>query len=327
MRTPNDLLANIRRVFTPDVRQVASADQINVRGEFRLIKAFADGRTEVVVNDPNLVVTLGRRVMSRAIAGAATFPSILQTVLPAIRIIRTTAGSATAATAQFSLPSAGNCRLVLSKTIASVTTVDSAINFVAGTTTLTQLITQINAVGQGQWRAAVVGAVGANDASSLISVNSATCLGDAGPYNAGNFDAPDSANKARTLYAIATLTRPVTAPDLAVTGMRFGTEGATIADAAVAKGVLASDEQMVCKVRASEYGNAAEADDLLTSVVSYTNSAQVMFKSSLAVSQGNGLSVSEAGLFTPTFLVAKKNFGAVVKSGAFSLEVEWTLIF
>lgn len=301
-----------------------ASDVFTAKGSVVLTKVYSDGRREIVVHDPNLVVTMGRRVMSRLIGGVVTSPTIVEGVQPVLRIIRDTTGSPDRAYAEFQpVEGTNEYQFRLLKDVGGTITAEYASGaFAGGAKTISQLVTEINAVTGYRYMAEVVGALGNTDAVTLLPVLEADCLGDAASYTQA-FEEP----YARTLYAAVTAENSVEAADLYVDRIRFGTEGHDPDTPTVGKDVLMSDEQLSVKLRAAELGYSTEAEDYLPVTVSYPNTGHIAFTSSLDLSSANGLNISEVGLFTPTYIVAKKNFGQILKSPDFSLEITWTLIF
>lgn len=299
----------------------AVEDRFDVRGAVRIDKVFADGRRELAVEDPNLIVTIGRRVMSRILGGGASSPTILNGVQGAIRIIRTTTGSPDRAYCTMEeVDGTNEYRFSLTSVTGGTPTVEyDSDPFAGGSKTLTQLVAEINAVSN--WEAEVMNGLGSVDAITLLPVRESDALGDQASYTQVLGDP-----YARTLYATSSVTDSVVVADLYVDRIRFGTEGHDESTPTVGEDVLASSEQLGVKLRAGDYGEADEDTDYVLATASYPNTGQVAFTASLGSTVANGLDISEVGLFTSGYMLARKNFGQILKASDFSLEITWTLI-
>lgn len=293
------------------------SDPVNVKGGLRLVAKYVDGRQRTLVEDNNLVVSMGRKVMSRLIGGIVDSPTITKTVQGGIRIVRSTNGSPTSAYVK--VYTDGNDTVVEGWTNLSGSAAWSQ-RFVGGVKTLGQLRDDINAVTG--WFSEVLNGLTNVDAVSLVRTPQAGCLG-----NQSSYTSTDNAHS-RTLFTVTTETVAVVADDLFINRIRFGSQGHDPNNTAIGKDVLASDEQLTSGLRAADLGNATQAADFLTlDEVLYPTSAQVAFVATLSASQGNGLNISEAGLFTPGLMVARKNFGIIPKTSTFGIEATWTLVF
>lgn len=326
------LMAGLRSLVTPPSMRVAE-DPIRVRGNVEIFRVYPDGTREKVVTDPNLVVTLGRRVMSRLIGGVLNSPTLLHTTQPAIRLIRDTGvvsggGAATNAWVRFfQVPDTNTFRFQAVATDGAVTVVEVDQTFAGGTKTITQLIADID--GHARWYASVVGSVGSQDATNLLRQHDAAklfALGNQASYGGGFSTSP----YLRELYMLRTVEEgSLTAPYLSVARVRFGTEGHQPASPTLGKDVLASDERLDGAIRASDINESLPTADFLPVTPVYdTTPSQVTFVATLDQTDANGLSISEVGLFTVgDALVAKKTFGQIAKTNAFAIEIRWTLIF
>lgn len=339
----DEVIANRRRFLDAirgmDLRgrgplQALAEDQVTFRGGVLIQRVWRDGRVEVVVEDPNLIVTTGRRVMSRIISGAASSPTLARGVRPAIRIIRSTAnveGTGNAPTDAwvrfYQEAGTANFHFELWGKHAGGEVKEFEGIYVGGAKTLSQLVSDINSQESGRWYAEILNSLGAVDFTNLLPTHSTGktfALGDQASYGGGFSTSPYQ----RVLYALSSHTPAVVLNDLQVTRLRLGTEGHKPDDLLVGKDVLASDEWLSAALRASDLGEALPADDYISVTVTYPNTAQVAFTGTLDQSSANGRYISEAGLFsTGDHMVARKNFGQIAKTNLFALEVTWTLIF
>lgn len=307
------------------------ADEVAMRGGVLVQRRWRDGRVDVVVEDPNLIVTLGRRVMSRVISGAVNSPTVLRGTQPAIRILRNTANvggaSPTSAWVTF-YQEAGtaNFRFQLWAKGSGSAVKEFESVFVGGVKNVNQLVADVNAAAT-NWVCAVVGTTGLTDATLLQPTHPAGAAFALG--NQSSYTAPALGTSAYVceLRVAKSVEQAVSLSDLKVDRLRFGTEGYDPATPLVGKDVLATDEWMNSPLRAIDY-NKAFGSDYATVVTAYTNSAQVSFTGVLTQSDANGRYISEFGLYTSgNLMVAKKNSGQIAKTSLFSLECTWTLIF
>lgn len=323
----------LRALMSPTRKSRAIEDPINVKGMVELFRVYPDGSRERIVEDPNLVVTLGRRVMSRLIGGVLNSPTLLHTTQPAIRLIRDTGtvsggGAATDAWCRFfQVPDTNSFRFQAIATDGGVTVTEVDQTFAGGAKTITQLVADID--GHARWYASVVGAVGSYDATNLLRQHDAAklfALGNQASYSGGFSTSP----YLRDLFMLRTVEEgSLTAPLLSVARVRFGTEGHQPASPTLGKDVLASDERLDGAIRASDINEALPTSDYLAVSPAYdTTPSQVTFVATLDQTDANGLSLSEVGLYTNgDALVAKKTFGQIAKTNAFAIEVRWTLLF
>lgn len=309
-------------------------DPVRVRGDVELFRVFPDGRRELIDTAPNLVVTLGRRVMSRLIGGVLNTPTLLHNTQPAIRLIRDTdvvdggGGAATDAWVRFyQIADTNTFRFVTEATDGGAPVVEVDQTFAGGTKTIAQLVADID--GHARWYASVVGSVGSLDATNLLRNHDAArlfAMGSVASYGGGFSTSP----YLRELYMLSTIEEgSLTAPLLSVSRIRFGTEGHQPAAPTLGKDVLASDERLDGAIRASDLGEASPADDYLSVSPTYISTpSQITFVATLDQTDANGRSISEVGLYTNgDALVAKKTFGQIAKTNAFAIEIRWTLIF
>lgn len=329
--TKNDILNRFREAML-SVDSGKHCDHYpRSRGSVKLYAVYGDGRIEPLVTDPNLVVTTGRRVMSRLISGAVSSPTLLHGVLPALRIIRTTAvvenigGACVEAWARvYQIEGTATYRIDLVAQNATTAYVEWSLEFPGNVYRITDIAAAINATAN--WTCEILNSLDAVDASLLLTTHDSGkhfALGDEASYSSIGTDP-----RAATLNAYSTGTESVTAADLYIEGVRFGTEGHDPATPTSALDVQTTDEDLRARLRAIEYGGAAVTDDVLDVTVSYPNPQHVTFTSVLTASQANGRALSEVGLYTADgVLVAKKNFGQITKSALFSIVCEWTLLF
>jgi hypothetical protein len=310
-----------------------SEDPVRVQGSVSVFRVYPDGTREPVVRDPNLVVTLGRRVMSRLIGGVLNSPTLLHNTTPCIRLIRDTAdvaggGPATSAWVRFfQVPFTNSFRFQAQATDGVITVTEVDQTFAGGTKTIAQLVADI--AGHARWYAAVQGTTGTLDATNILRSHDAAMLyamGDSSDYSGGFSTSP----YLRELYMLNTTEEgSLTAPLLSVGRMRFGTEGHQAATPTLGNDVLASDERLDGALRASDVNETSPALDYIAVTPSYeTTPSQVTFVATLDQTDANGLSISEVGLFTNgDALVARKTFGQIAKTNSFAIECRWTLIF
>ena len=210
--------------------------------------------------------------------------------------------------------------------------VEATRSFVGGTTeTVATLAAWITS--QTGWRAVVLNSLGSVDAGNVLRVPSGPCLGTSSTYASDGVVTASAS--ARTLGAVTTVTNTLTVAgvspalscsDLYVDRIRFGTGGHQVAAPSLGNDVLASDEDLTARLLASDYTNAVGID-YMPATVSYPNTAVILFTATFGVGQGNGLNISEAGLFAPAFMVARKNFSQAAKTSSFEWSAEWSLIF
>jgi len=299
------------------------SDDFFAKGCLEISKVYQDGREEVVVEDKNLIVSLGRRLMSRLIAGAQGSPTILRGVQYGLRVIRTTTGTPASAWISFE-QIAGTNEFLFSLYTDLSGTPEQYFQFAAGTQNLTTLAAAISAVSG--WKADVMNSLGSIDATLLEQTPRADCLGTAGSYSNGWTSASTRRLAVRASYE-QVLTAGTLSP-LLVSGIRFGSEGHQPAATSLGKDVLSTDEYLTSMLRASDYLNSVEGQDSLPIVVTYTGASQVTFTATLAASMANGFNISEAALIAAgDTQIARKNFGVILKSSAFDLVARWTLIF
>jgi len=301
------------------------------RGSVSLTAVYDDGTRELLVSDPNLVVTTGRRAMSRLISGAVSSPTLLYGVVPALRIIRTTAdvesigGACVEAWARvYQIEGTATYRIDLVAQNATTAYVEWSLEFPGNAYRLTDIAAAINATAN--WVCEILNSLDANDASLLLATHDAGkhfALGDEASYVSIGTD-----SRSAVLNAYSTGTDTVVPADLYIEGVRFGTEGHDPVTPTSALDVQTTDEDLRARLRAIEYGGAVSTDDVLDVVVTYPNPQHVTFTSVLTASQANGRALSEVGLYTASgVLVAKKNFGQITKSNLFAIECNWTLLF
>ena len=293
------------------------------RGGLQITKRFPEsGHCQVVLGGPNLVVSQGRRLFSRMISGCAGIPSILRTQQPGLKIIRDTNGSPTTAWVVVSAVSASEV-LVQGYTSLSGTP-EFSFQFLAGVYTLSALAAAISAVAH--WRADVLNSLGSVDAAFLITTPRADCLGDQASYTNGF-----TSGYSRQLIVAAGVESSITADaplSLKIDRMRVGTQGHQPAATTLGKDVLMGDEYLTSRLRSSDLGNSAEADNYMPATTTYSGTGQVTFQSVLGTTQGNGLNISEAALVSANdLMVARKNFGQISKTNSFELVFDWTLIY
>ena len=305
------------------------------RGMFQLLRRqIGEKEYEVLVDDRNLVVTLGRRAMSRLISGMASTPTVLESTRPALTVLRNSTGSPGGAFITIEQLAGTNDFLVtLCKGTPASPTVEFSRQFTGGTTeTITTLASWIGS--QTNWYAVVLNSLGSLDASTLLSTPASPCLGSASSY-ATNGDVVASPS-ARTLRALTSYTRTLavtgTPPalsclDLYIDRIRFGTQGHVTASPTLGKTVLATDEVLTASLLASDYLGTNPANDYLAATVTYPNTGIVTFTAQLDGNVANGLDISEAALCTQTFMIARKNFGKITKSNSFELVANWSLVF
>jgi hypothetical protein len=298
-----------------------------MRGGLHLEKRYRGGKTEVVLDDRNLIVSIGRRLFSRLIAGGSGSPSILRGQQYGLRVIRSTTGAPTAAWVAFSQIAGTNEFLFELYTNAGR---EYFWQFTSGQQTLATLAAAIS--GQTGWKADVMNSLGSVDATTLATTPRADALGSAASYTNGW-----SSNYTRRLVVNASVEQvlvpdplePVlTAKPLLINGIRFGTGGHDVAVPANGKPVLANEEYLTSMLRASDISGAAEGMDTLAVQVTYPTATQVAFTATLPASEANGLNLSEASLVAAgDFQVARKNFGQILKTNSFDFIAKWTLIF
>lgn len=308
-------------------------DPVKVNGSVTMFRVYSDGTREQIVHDPNLVVTLGRRVMSRLIGGVLNSPTLLHNTTPCIRLIRDTGnvsggGIATSAWVRFfQVPFTNSFRFQAQATDGTITVTEVDQTFAGGTKTIAQLIADID--GHANWYATVQNGTGSFDATNILRTHDAAklfAMGDASSYSGGFASSPFL----RELYMLNTVEEgSLSAPLLSVGRIRFGTEGHQPASPTLGKDVLASDERLYGAIRASDLNETTPALDYLAVTPSYeTTPSQVTFVATLDQTDANGLSISEVGLFTNgDALVAMKTFGQIAKTNSFAIEIRWTLIF
>lgn len=301
------------------------------KGSVRVVKRYRDSdRTDVVFDDNNLIVGLGRRVMSRLIASSVSPRPVATGTAPAIEVVRAKpVGMVAAYVAITPVVNSSNLELRLYEDTGSGPAVvsDSLQVLVPGATTIAQVVSQINA--STGWRAVAISGMSSRDAATLLTVTEAPALGTLTSYGT-DLSVQQSTSK-RTLYAIysQTVSSPTDPGDLRIDRFRWGTGGHVVGSPTLAKSVLFSDERLVSGLRPIDYNPTAVDPNLdsLPVTVTFANTGIVTFTSTLTVDAANGLKVSEAGLYTPRFMVAKKNFGQITKTDEFSLIAEWSLVF
>ena len=302
-------------------------DHVHMRGGLQLQKRDKGGKTEIVLDDRNLIVSIGRRLFSRLISGGAGSPTILRGQQYGLRVIRSTTGSPTAAWVTFSQVAGTNEFLFELYTNSGR---EYFWQFTAGQQTLTTLAAAIS--GQAGWKADVMNSLGSVDATLLAQTPRADALGSAASYTNGwtsNYTRRLAVGASIEQVLTPNVTTPIrTAEPLIITGIRFGTGGHDLAVPSTGKPVLATDEYLTSMLRASDISGANEGQDLLPIQVTYPSPAQVAFTAVLPASEANGLNLSEASLVAAgDFQVARKNFGQILKTNSFDFIAKWTLIF
>lgn len=299
-------------------------DCVYMRGCLHLSKRFLDGHTEVALDDKNMIVSVGRRLLSRLISGAAGAPTILRGQQYGLRVIRGTTGAPSSAWVTFARVSGTNEYIFeLFESGARV----YFWQFTSGQQTLSTLAAAIS--GRTGWKADVMNGLGSVDATMLAETPRADSLGDTSTYTNGwvsTFTRRLVVN-ASVEQSIGPLT-PNTPNPLYISGIRFGTQGHDTITPSIANPVLASSEYLTSMLRASDISGSVEGQDLLPVQVSYPNTSQVTFTSVLPASEANGQFLSEASLVAAgDYQVARKNFGRIEKTNTFDFIAKWTLIF
>jgi len=309
----------LQQILRQPAGGVSVSDNVTVRGSVLLERIEKDGSKSPLVYDPNLVVSLGRKAMSRLIgnglSGALTLDKL---TTPVIRVIRTNTGAPTSAWVQ--VETDGN-DTVVSGWINGPTQ-EWSFRFVGGVYTISTLVAAINGVSN--WKAEVIG-YGTYDPVNLLRTPNSPCLG-----NAGSYSVVAGSPHCRVIHATIsnTVSASVSGGDLYPTRIKFGTQGHQTASPSLGKDVLTTDEHLTAPLRPTDLGNAAEGQDYLpVTAITFPNSAQVSFYAELGNSQANGLSVSEVGLYTANHMIARKNFGQLSKTVTYGIAVTWTLVF
>ena len=301
-------------------------DSVSFRGGLCITRIDrATRKRDTLVDDQNLIVTQGRRVFSRLIVGFDGTPLVTKTQQRGIRIVRDTSDSAVDAWVSI-VPVSGTNEFTFELwRNDGADVLEFSQQYPSGVLDLNGLVAAVNTVSG--WYAETMNGLGGTDAATLLTVYKAPALGDAASYSSGITTIPHT-RELTVLKTLATYTTPNEITPFIIGGLRFGTEGHVQATPTTAKDVGAGDEYLSASLRASDYGNATPSEDQLPVSVQYPLPSQVNLVATLAASQGNGLSLSEAGLFTTNgYMIARKNFGRIAKTNLFDLEAVWSLYF